>query len=46
MSPIGNPGRVAGFWYLLLIFIGELRFIYIFNGLVHGVPLLKECFEG
>ncbi len=24
-----NPGRVAGFWYLLLIVIGPLRLIYI-----------------
>lgn len=24
-----NPGRVAGFWYLLLIFVGPLRLIYI-----------------
>ena len=24
-----NPGRVAGFWYLLLIIIGPLRLIYI-----------------
>jgi hypothetical protein len=32
-----NPGRVAGFWYLLLILIGPLRLIYIPNKLfVHG----------
>jgi hypothetical protein len=24
-----NPGRVAGFWYLLLCVIGPLRLIYI-----------------
>src|ERR1700690_2081832 len=24
-----NPGRVAGFWYLLLIVLGPLRLIYI-----------------
>jgi len=24
-----NPGRVAGFWYLLLVLIGPLRLIYI-----------------
>jgi hypothetical protein len=24
-----NPGRVAGFWYLLLVMIGPLRLIYI-----------------
>ena len=24
-----NPGRVAGFWYLLLIIVGPLRLIYI-----------------
>jgi len=29
MSPIRNPGRVAGFWYLLLVLIGPLRLIYI-----------------
>ncbi len=28
-SRTGNPGRVAGFWYLLLIAIGPLRLIYI-----------------
>jgi hypothetical protein len=28
-----NPGRVAGFWYLLLCFIGPLRLIYIPNKL-------------
>jgi hypothetical protein len=32
-----NPGRVAGFWYLLLVLIGPLRLIYIPNKLfVHG----------
>ena len=29
MGPIRNPGRVAGFLYLLLILIGPLRLIYI-----------------
>jgi hypothetical protein len=29
MSTTHNPGRVAGFWYLLLIIIGPLRLIYI-----------------
>ena len=29
MSLTHNPGRVAGFWYLLLIVIGPLRLIYI-----------------
>jgi hypothetical protein len=29
MSASGNPGRVAGLWYLLLIAIGPLRLIYI-----------------
>jgi hypothetical protein len=29
MSSTSNPGRVAGFWYLLLILIGPLRLIYI-----------------
>jgi hypothetical protein len=29
MSSTHNPGRVAGFWYLLLILIGPLRLIYI-----------------
>ena len=29
MSSTHNPGRVAGFWYLLLIVIGPLRLIYI-----------------
>jgi len=32
-----NPGRVAGFWYLLLVVIGPLRLIYIPSKLfVHG----------
>src|SRR3982074_738103 len=39
MSSIRNPGRVAGFWYLLLILIGPLRLIYIPSKLfVHGDP--------
>jgi hypothetical protein len=29
MSPNRNPGRVAGFWYLLLVLIGPLRLVYI-----------------
>lgn len=29
----GNPGRVAGLWYLLLVIIGPLRLIYIPNTL-------------
>jgi hypothetical protein len=29
MSSTRNPGRVAGFWYLLLIVLGPLRLIYI-----------------
>lgn len=29
MSSTRNPGRVAGFWYLLLIVIGPLRLLYI-----------------
>lgn len=29
MSSTRNPGRVAGFWYLLLCLIGPLRLIYI-----------------
>ncbi len=29
MSSARNPGRVAGFWYLLLCVIGPLRLIYI-----------------
>lgn len=37
MRPIHNPGRTAGFWYLLLILIGPLRLIYIPSKLfVHG----------
>jgi hypothetical protein len=32
-----NPGRVAGFWYLLLCIIGPLRLVYIPDKLfVHG----------
>ena len=33
MSSTHNPGRVAGFWYLLLVVIGPLRLIYIPNKL-------------
>src|SRR5712692_4293801 len=29
MSSTRNPGRVAGFWYLLLCVIGPLRLMYI-----------------
>lgn len=37
MSSTDNPGRVAGFWYLLLCVIGPLRLMYIPNKLfVHG----------
>src|SRR5881409_439317 len=33
MSSARNPGRVVGFWYLLLVFLGPLRLIYIPNKL-------------
>jgi hypothetical protein len=33
MSATRNPGRVAGLWYLLLVFIGPLRLIHIPNKL-------------
>ncbi len=37
MSSARNPGRVVGFWYLLLVLLGPLRLIYIPNKLfVHG----------
>jgi Domain of unknown function (DUF4386) len=37
MGTTRNPGRIAGFWYLLLIVIGPLRLIYIPSKLfVHG----------
>jgi hypothetical protein len=37
MNSTHNPGRVAGFWYLLLVLIGPLRLIYIPSKLfVHG----------
>ena len=37
MTSTHNPGRVAGFWYLLLVIIGPLRLIYIPSKLfVHG----------
>src|SRR6266404_3950444 len=37
MTSTRNPGRVDGFWYLLLVFIGPLRLIYIPSKLfVHG----------
>ena len=37
MSSTRNPGRVAGFWYLLLCVLGPLRLMYIPGKLfVHG----------
>jgi len=33
MSSARNPGRVVGFWYLLLVLLGPLRLIYIPNKL-------------
>jgi len=37
MASTRNPGRVAGFWYLLLVLSGPLRLIYIPSKLfVHG----------
>jgi hypothetical protein len=37
MSSTHNPGRVAGLWYLVLVFVGPLRLIYIPTKLfVHG----------
>jgi hypothetical protein len=37
MSSTRNSGRVAGFWYLLLVLAGPIRLIYIPNKLfVHG----------
>jgi Domain of unknown function (DUF4386) len=37
MSAARNPGRVAGFWYLLLVVLGPLRLMYIPAKLfVHG----------
>ena len=37
MSSTRNPGRVAGFWYLLLCVLGPLRLMYIPSKLfVHG----------
>jgi hypothetical protein len=39
MSSTRNPGRVAGFWYLLLALIGPLRLVYIPGTLfVHENP--------
>jgi hypothetical protein len=39
MSSTYNPGRVAGFWYLLLVILGPLRLVYIPEKLfVHGDP--------
>ncbi len=37
MTSTRNPGRVAGLWYLLLVFAGPIRLIYIPSKLfVHG----------
>lgn len=37
MNSTRNPGRVAGLWYLLLVFLGPVRLMYIPNKLfVHG----------
>jgi len=37
MSSPRNPGRVVGYWYLLLVLLGPLRLIYIPSKLfVHG----------
>ncbi len=37
MTSTRNPGRVAGFWYLLLVLAGPIRLIYIPGKLfVHG----------
>ncbi len=33
MNSARNPGRVVGFWYLLLVLLGPLRLIYIPNKL-------------
>ncbi len=33
MNSTRNPGRVAGFWYLLLVILGPLRLVYIPNKL-------------
>src|SRR6267378_6541807 len=33
MSPARNPGRVVGYWYLLLVLLGPLSLIYIPNKL-------------
>jgi len=33
MSSARNPGRVVGFWYLLLVLLGPLRLVYIPNKL-------------
>ena len=29
MTVVRNPGRIAGFWYLLLTVIGPIRLLYI-----------------
>ncbi len=37
MNSTRNPGRVAGLWYLLLVFLGPVRLMYIPSKLfVHG----------
>src|SRR5207245_10023938 len=39
MSSARNPGRVVGYWYLLLVLLGPLSLIYIPNKLfVQGNP--------
>src|SRR5437867_11299511 len=44
MSSARNPGRVAGYWYLLLVLLGPLRLIYIPNKLfVQGNPAATAC---
>src|SRR5437879_4415075 len=44
MSWARNPGRVVGFWYLLLVLGGPLRLIYIPNKLfVHDNAAATAC---
>ncbi len=39
MSSARNPGRVVGFWYLLLVLLGPLRLIHLPNKpFRHGDP--------
>ena len=33
MSSARNPGRVVGYWYLLLVLLGPLSLIYVPNKL-------------